>query len=141
MKKIKNLLQPLIVFAFCSSLVNAHDSNGSLGDSASATDILAISCENSTTNVYFQFFSYLPKGEVSDLVVSAQLLGGKNTLTVTDESVVDTFSSRPVDVNSNGLVVLINKNKPGKANYAIQYHCETAAGEHTDTEITQLQNQ
>lgn len=136
---MKKLL--LVITLFNSFSVMAHDKSGSLGDSASATDIFTVSCGDNTHQVYFELYASLPKGSPADLKVSAELLGGKNTITVTDQSSVDTLKSRGVYVETNSLIVLVNKNKSGKANFAMQYHCESALGDHTDTEINQIQNQ
>lgn len=136
---MKKLL--LVISLFCSFTANAHDKSGSLGESASATDIFAVSCGDNTHQVYFELLATLPNGSPSDLKVSVELLGGKNTITVTDESSVDNLKSRSVDIQSSSLIVLINKNKAGKANFTIQYHCESASGDHTETEINQIQNQ
>jgi hypothetical protein len=131
-KKI-NRAALLFVVLFCSFTVKAHDKSGTLGDNASATDIFTIGC--------FELFASLPKGSPSNLVVSAELLGGKDTITVTDESSADKLKSRSVYVESSSLIILINKNMNGKANFAMQYHCESASGDHTDSEINQIQNQ
>lgn len=139
MKKIKFFS---LFFTLTFSIqIHAHDVGGNLGISPSATDIFGISCGENTAKVYFELYASLPKGSPSDLLVSAELLGGQNTITVTDNSSVDKLKSRGVFVGSQGIIVLVNKNKAGKANFALQYHCESATGVHTDTEITQLQNQ
>jgi hypothetical protein len=139
-KKI-NRAALLFIVLFCSFTVKAHDKNGTLGDNASATDIFTIGCGENTHQVYFELFASLPKGSPSNLVVSAELLGGKDTITVTDESSADKLKSRSVYVESSSLIILINKNMNGKANFAMQYHCESASGDHTDSEINQIQNQ
>lgn len=136
---MKKLL--LVIGLLYTFTANAHDKSGSLGESASATDIFAVSCGDNTHQVYFELFATLPKGAPSDLKVSTELLGGKNTITVTDESSVDNLKSRGVDVQTSSLIVLVNKNRAGKANFAMQYHCESASGDHTETDINQLQNQ
>lgn len=140
MKKMKYAAL-LVVTLFFPFTANAHDQSGLLGDSASATDIFSVSCGNNTHQVYFELYASLPKGSPSDLQVSAELLGGKGTITVTDESSVDNLKSRGVNVESSSLIILVNKNKAGKANFAMQYHCEAASGDHTETEINQIQNQ
>ncbi len=136
---MKKLL--LVIALFNSFSVMAHDKSGNLGDSASATDIFTVSCGENTHQVYFELYASLPKGSPLDLKISAELLGGKNTITVTDQSSVDTLKSRGVYVETNSLIILVNKNQSGKANFAMQYHCESALGDHTDTEINQIQNQ
>ena len=138
-KKI-NCVALLFVVLFYST-AKAHDKSGTLGDNASATDIFTVGCGENTHQVYFELFASLPKGSPSNLVVSAELLGGKDTITVTDESSADGLKSRGVYVESSSLIILINKNMNGKANFAMQYHCEAASGDHTDTEINQIQNQ
>jgi hypothetical protein len=136
---MKKLL--VVVGLLCSFSANAHDKSGNLGDSASATDIFAISCGDNTHQVYFELFATLPKGSPSDLKVSTEVLGGKETVTITDSSSVDNTKSRGVYIQANSIIVLVNKNRTGKANFALQYHCESASGDHTDTEINQIQNQ
>lgn len=131
----------LVVGLFCTFTANAHDKSGTLGDNASATDIFTVGCGEKTSHVYFELFASLPKGSPSNLKVSAELLGGKDTITVTDESSIDTLKSRGVYVETSSLIIFLNKNMAGKANFAIQYHCEAASGDHTDTEINQIQNQ
>ena len=140
MKKIQQLAL-LSVILLPSLTVVAHEQSGTLGDAASATDIYTIVCEAGSSQVYFDFYSSLPKGSPTDLVLSAQVLGGKNTITMTDPNSSDKLPSRGDEIQSDGLIVLVNKNKTGKANFALDYHCQSASGDHTGTEITQIQNQ
>ncbi len=128
----------LIVGLFYSFTAIAHEKKDVLGKSASATDIFKISCDANTDKVYFELFSSLPKGSPSNLVVSAELLGGKDTITV---SSVNQSKSRSVNVQAKTLTILVNKNMAGIANFEMQYHCEAASGDHTATEINRPQNQ
>jgi hypothetical protein len=60
---------------------------------------------------------------------------------MTDPNSSDKLPSRGDEIQSNGVIILVNKNKTGKANFALDYHCQAASGDHTGTEITQIQNQ
>ena len=135
---MKKLL--LVIGLFCSFTVNAHIQSGSLGESASATDIYNITCTSGNTHVSFDIFTKLPKGSPRDIVVSAELLGGKDTVTVSSPNNIRTQSA---DIQSVGIIVLVNKNKTGKATFTMQFHCMTASGVHNSdsTDINQLQNQ
>ena len=109
MRKIQHIAL-LYVISFLSINAQAHDQSGSLGDPASSTDIYTVNCDSDTTNVFFDIYAYLPKGSPLDLVISAQLIGGKDTITVTDSNSSDKLFSRGVDIQSNGLIILVNKN-------------------------------
>lgn len=135
---MKKLL--LVAGLFCTVTANAHNKSGTLGESASATDIYTITCTSENTHVFFKMFTTLPKGSPKDIVVSAELLGGKDTVTVSSPN---NISTQLADIQSVGIIVLVNKNKTGKANFAMDFHCMTASGGHdpASTYITQIQNQ
>lgn len=135
---IKKLL--LVIGLFYSFSANAHDKGGKLGDSASATDIYNITCTSENTHVSFDMITTLPKGSPTDIVVSAELLGEKDTVTVSSPNHIRTQSA---DIQSVGIIVLVNKNKTGKATFDMQFHCMTASGVHNpdNTDINIIQDQ
>jgi hypothetical protein len=139
MKKILYIAL-LSVISFLSINTQAHDKDGTLGEAASATNVYIIDCDSENTHVSFDMITTLPKGSPTDIVVSAELLGGKDTVTVSSPNHVRTPSA---DIQSIGMTVLVNKNKTGKANFAMQYHCMTASGNHNPdgTSIRQMQVQ
>ena len=141
MKKLQCFTLFFIISLSATLNIEAHEQSGSLGDVASSTDIYAVICEEGSTKVYFDFYGSLPKGSPTDLIISAQILSGQNTLTITDPNSSDRLPSRGEEIQSDGLILLVNKNKAGKANFTLNYHCQAASGDHTGTEISQIQNQ
>lgn len=139
MKKIQRLV--LVSIILLSPLtIHAHDEIGSLGEAASATNIYVIDCDSENTHVSFDMFTNLPKSSPTDIVVSAELIGSENTVTVSSPNHIRTPSA---DIQSVGMMVLVNKNKRGKANFTMQFHCMTASGYHdpAGTSIKPVQNQ
>ena len=137
MKKIQRIA--LLLVLSLDALVATGDQTNifQLGDTAESTDILSVLCEDTanTASIFFHIYSSLPKGSPSDLVVSAEVFGGTNTITVTDSSSSDKLYSRDVEVPAKGIVILVNKNKAGKVNYTIESHCWSASHVHLKTEI------
>jgi|694.fasta_scaffold145618_1 hypothetical protein len=126
MKKIQRIAL-LSVISFSSINTQAHDLERDLGESASATDVYIIDCDIENTHVTFDMITTLPKGSPSDLIVSAELIGGGNTVTLSSPNNIRAESA---DIQSVKMTVLVHKNKMGKANYRMDYHCMTPAGTH-----------
>jgi hypothetical protein len=126
MKKIQRIAL-LSVISFSSINIQAHDLVGDLGEPASATDVYIIDCDIENTHVTFDMRTILPKGSPTDIVLSAELIGGKDTVTLSSPNKIRTQSA---DIQSVGMTVLIHKNKTGKAFFEANYHCFTPAGTH-----------
>lgn len=138
MKKIQRLALLLVLSLNVLVAISDQTQIYQLGDAAESTDILSVICQDTanTASVFFHIYSSLPKGSPSGLVVSAEIFGGTNTITVTDSSSSDKLYSRDLEIPAKGLVILVNKNKTGKVNYTIESHCWSASHVHLDTNIT-----
>lgn len=136
MKTLKSLgLFAIILF---SSVAQAHDYSGDLGQEKAATDFHAISCGSGTDTLFFDLISY--DASSSDTLVTASVISG-NAFSVTDPISTDVNKSIGIDVpTTDGVLLLIGKNKAGRVGYTIDFHCE-GGGEHTETDLNTLQNQ
>ncbi len=136
----KQIWKGFLVCLGFSLNIQAHDLTGSLGTNSSSTDVHAVSCNDdgngAPAKIYFQFLT--AKGTPKDVIVSMQMIGAANVMSLSDPNQT---GSKDVELASPNALVLVNKNKAGNANYAIVYHCETALGDHTGTDVTTFQNQ
>jgi hypothetical protein len=119
----------------------AHDFSSQLGDpksceanDISCTDYIYISCDNLTDKVHIEISG---SKSVTAPIISAQIFKDSQAKNIT------TQGTSSVDFQGGGgaYKMTINKNKTGVVNYALVYHCEDANGEHTETDLNELQNQ
>lgn len=116
--------------------VHAHEQANSLGAAASAVDMFAISCSDGTDKMFFSILAN--KASSGYIPVSATLIGDSTFTTTSNNGKV----SHDVEVSTkSGVLVMISKTKAEKVNYAMTYHCQTNGGEHTETDLSPLQNQ
>ncbi|CAL1241355.1 hypothetical protein [Candidatus Methylocalor cossyra] len=127
--------------------VPAHEyTGGFLGKPAQATDLHVVVCSNDGTgpaeHLSFQLNAGPPK---TGPLVSAQLQvpSKKIAASVTDPINGDRQGSPGLQVRGGDTVyyITVDKTGPGIANYSFTYHCETASGGHTGTDLSTLQDQ
>ena len=129
MKKILFLM--LISLSFNSF---SHDFSSQLGNDISSTDHLYISCDNFTDKAHIEISS---SKSTSAPIISAQIFKDTQAKNITSQG----MSSTDIQGGGGGYEMTINKNKIGIVNYALVYHCQDANGEHTETDLNELQNQ
>lgn len=148
MKRPANpILAGFLVATGCAGPAAAHDySGGGLGPSSGATDYHVISCNDDGSGPpAFLSFQLNAGPPVAAPLVSAQIQVPGRPLagSVTDPQNGDVQSSRIIEVAAGEAAyqVTVDKAGPGKAGYSFSYHCETANGEHTGTDLVTLQDQ
>lgn len=112
----------------------AHDFSSRLSNDISSTDYIDISCDNLTDKIHIE----ISGNKSADApIISAQIFKDSKAKNITTQG-----ASR-VDFQGGGGAynMTINKNKIGEVNYLLVYHCEDANGDHTETDLNELQNQ
>ena len=136
---MKNFL--FLALLSLSSNSFAHDFSSQLGDpksceanDISCTDYIYISCDNLTDKVHIEISGNKSAGSP---IISAQIFKDTKAKNITSQG------NNIVDFQGGGgaYQMTINKNKIGMVNYTLVYHCEDANGEHTETDLNELQNQ
>lgn len=129
---MKNFL--FLVLLSLSSNSFAHDFSSQLGNDISSTDYIYISCDNLTDKIHIEISG---SKTVGTPIISAQIFKDSQAKNITSQG------NNSVDFQGGGgaYQMTINKNKTGVVNYALVYHCEDANGEHTETDLNELQNQ
>lgn len=130
-----------------SGIATAHTQPGVLGRaklSIAATDIYIISCDQTSSSLYFQVKDLPPK---NPSVISIQAT--KDGLV--SERVFDVKDGNPAYSRGVSFVAgpgdyVLNVNKSaskvkGRELYSAVFHCVDAAGNHTETGMTTIQNQ
>ena len=112
----------------------AHDFSSRLSNDISSTDYIDISCDNLTDKIHIEISGNKSAGAP---IISAQIFKDSKAKNITSQG-----ASR-VDFQGGGGAynMTINKNKIGEVNYTLVYHCEDANGDHTETDLNELQNQ
>lgn len=129
---MKNFL--FLVLLSLSSNSFAHDFSSQLGNDISSTDYIYISCDNLTDKIHIEISG---SKTVGTPIISAQIFKDSQAKNITSQG------NNSVDFQGGGgaYQMTINKNKTGVVYYALVYHCEDANGEHTETDLNELQNQ
>lgn len=149
MKNIKIKLMAVGFLALVSpSIVSAHESGGSLGVAASATDVYQVGCNTSDGQPYKLFFD-ITNATPSSSPLSAQVINGDVAMSTTDHSGGDTISSPKIEVvrpsgttGAMAYTIVVDKSGAGAVNYGLEFHCEDINGQHTGTDdILPVQNQ
>lgn len=117
-----------------SSKSFAHDFSSQLGNDISSTDHLNISCDSLTDKAHIEISG---SKAVGSPIISAQIFKDTQAKNITSQG----MSSVDFQGGGGGYEMTINKNKTGIVNYALVYHCQDANGEHTETDLNELQNQ
>jgi len=143
--KNKLLTAALIFGVSQAGLVSAHDQTGTLLGTVSpgATDLYQVTCGVDSA----QLFAQIDDQGASGPIMSLQIFKGAKAVTTTDPIGGDGVYSPavsitpPVGGGTGVYTVLVNHTAKALENYAFIYHCQSAAGDHTATSITRLQNQ
>ncbi|MEY4768000.1 MAG: hypothetical protein RL637_639 [Pseudomonadota bacterium] len=134
------------IFVLSGNIVLAHEQTGSLGKSASATDLYQIQCfdngdgTGNTARLVTQIIDSPPKVAAK---LSVQTVKAAKATNTTDAIDGDALGS-PFASNYGGdgyYYVIVNKDGAGVESYTLDFHCQSSSGEHTGTEISSLQNQ
>jgi hypothetical protein len=135
----------LVSMLTAGNAVLAHELSGALGSAASATDSYQVHCyddgNGAADHLYFHIKDLLPNAAP---VVSAQVTMGRLAASTTDAVDGDAAYSPAINVkggNNSYYFVTVDKTKLGAENYSFEYHCMTATGSHTGTDILPLANQ
>jgi hypothetical protein len=136
----------LLLGAGYAQIASAHNSSGSLGQTAGSTDLYIASCFNNndgTGDSVRLAIQVADLGPVAAPKVSVQVLKGVAAATSTDSKDGDSKYS-PFVYNNGGngsYYVIVSKTGTGVENYDLDFHCQAASGAHTGTSIQMLQNQ
>jgi hypothetical protein len=143
----------LVAAAGWAGAARAHDQNGSLGSSGSATDFYQVTCAIDEdgglvpARLFLQLRDNTSVPETAALV-AVQAQKGALAANATDPSGADALPGPGTAVYGGAGVydVLIYKTGSGTETYSLTYHCETAPDavgqtDHTPTSITTRQNQ
>ena len=119
---------------FSSRLSGSKPEDSCKPNDVSCTDYIDISCDNLTDKIHIEISGNKSAGAP---IISAQIFKDSKAKNITTQG-----TSR-VDFQGGGGAynMTINRNKIGEVNYALVYHCEDANGDHTETELKELQNQ
>ena len=118
----------------------AHDkSNQTIGAAAGAADFYQVTCGPNTARLEIN----LHVDTVGPAIVSLQAQKGSIAKNTTDAPGGDIGYSPLLSVPGGVGVynVLVDKKRDGARQYDISYHCKSGSNAHTDTSITQKQDQ
>lgn len=136
------------MFASCvlsllgASVAFAHTVGGPIdvnSNNASATDLGYVYCSDDgvgpADHLDVQIEDQSPP--VPGLIVSVQLLKNNKMINISDPDSGDGKASPYVSLKEgNGsYFISVNKTKVGVRNFVINYHCMTASGDHTGTDV------
>lgn len=134
----------LLVAVGHAGTVSADTKGGSLGSSASATDVYRVTCSTDGSGATHHLVTQVrDNAPVKPPKVSAVATKGGASTTSTDPVDGNTaYSPEKELAKGNGAyTVSIKKSASGSEIYTLLYHCETASDVHTGTSISQTQNQ
>lgn len=127
-----------------TGIASAHSQAGALESKARATDQYRVTCSTDGGGVTDRLaIRVRDEAPVNKPMVSAQVRKGALATNTTDAKDGNTaYSPRVYTNGDNGVYyVTVTKTRKGAERYTLEYHCQTATGGHTGTEITTLQNQ
>jgi len=134
----------LAVVAYAGG-ASAHEQSGALGKAASATDYYQVTCSDDgngpADHLFVQIKDLAP---VAKPMVSILVVNGLQAKTSTDPIDGDATGSPGLNIKGGTTAtyyVLVSKTAAGAENYFFDYHCLTANGDHTGTDIYPFQNQ
>lgn len=126
----------------------AHGQTGTLGSSATATDLYAVTCFTEAKLETHHLLAQIkddkparpPKLNLQIVRTDLATPIAINTTDNTDGD--DNYSPDAQATGGNGrYYVVVNKTAAGAENYTIQFHCQTADLKHTGTLIQKKQDQ
>jgi hypothetical protein len=121
-----------------SAISSAHEQIDSLGEAIGSTDWYIVWCSGGTGRLIYSINA--PGG--AGLVYAMSYFDGRMTSTV--DPVSGDGQPGPVAylLGFDGpYFVAVSKTAAGPQGYRLTYHCESSGGAHTETSITQYQNQ
>jgi hypothetical protein len=127
----------LLVSVMYTVIASAHDQPGDLGTAAEATDMYRVTC---TPDVDPSDHLFVPIviSDASGPKVSVQVFKDGMALNTTTGVNIGTKALKGGDGEYS---LIVNKSAAGAASYIISFHCESSSGDHTSTDIDQLQDQ
>ncbi|MFO1419113.1 MAG: hypothetical protein U1E83_10645 [Methylotetracoccus sp.] len=150
MKPIDASVLALAALGICllPGFASAHGQVGTLGSSATATDLYAVTCFTEanleTHHLLAQIKDDLPKRapKVSLQIIRTDLATPVAASTTDNTDGDDNYSPDVQAAGGNGrYFVIVNKTAAGAENYTIQFHCQTADLKHTGTLVQTKQDQ
>jgi hypothetical protein len=123
---------------------SAHTQTGALGAAATATDYYQVTCTDDGNGVPASLFV-----QVEDTApaaaprVSAQVQKGSKVANTTDPLDADGSASPAIALEggAGAYEVLVDKTSAGSETYSLTFHCLTATGIHTGSDILTRQSQ
>ena len=140
MKLLTVVCSTLVLLA--APAVHAHSARATLdaaGNKANFTALARVTCFDDGIGAPAVLYARVRDNSpaVPGLLVNLQLLKGNQALSGTDAVSGDAGWSEPLQLNGGVGVytVLLNKTAAGARNFDFEYHCMTASGDHTGTDI------
>jgi hypothetical protein len=155
MKRSKIIMLATLLLAIgYGELVAAHTLPGSLGRKKSktpATDIYEVTCSNANDGT----------GEPDHLYVDVKDLRPRNPAQISVQTMLASGAASPISIDAKDsdpypspgytlvggagpYLMTVNKSRSrvaGAEVYVVEFHCQSAAGEHTGTDLVRKQNQ
>ncbi len=153
---MKNSFKKTVLFVLSMSMVgfaSAHSQNGSLGKkttSAAATDVYMVNCYDDGEGAGVPDKIFVRVKDVAPKLAPAigvQVIKGGIATALSIDAVDGDANYSPVVTLKRGAgdyTVTVNKllsNVKDIDSYALEFHCETAKGDHAGTDISMSQNQ
>lgn len=137
----KTLLIASIIVAGHSATISAHTGRAMLdpnGDKATFTALARVTCFDDggpPDNLIARIRDNSPP--VAGMFVSLQLLKGSKAINITDTTPGDAQFSPFVTLHGGAgtYFMMANKTAAGARDFEVEWHCNTAAGVHTGTDI------
>ena len=120
----------------------AHSGGATIGDSAHAVDLAAVTCSGGSHHLFGQIRDMSPPGGA---LLSFHIYKGNQMASTTDTvpGLEDPNYSSGIQLNGGDGIYYISATKtgPGARLFDVIWHCMNSAGGHTDTDIAVLQFQ
>ncbi|MDD1623334.1 MAG: hypothetical protein LUO94_01030 [Methylococcaceae bacterium] len=140
--KLKKLTMAstLSLIAGYASMASAHDvSNKPIGAVPGATDFYQVTCGLNTARLEINLHVDTAGGAIVSLQAQKGVIAKNTTDAVGGDAGYSPLLSVPGGVGVYN--VLVDKKRDGARQYDISYHCKSGSNAHTDTSITQKQDQ
>jgi len=143
--KVQKFLQVIFIMTATGYVAssNAHDAAAEMdpnGNVASFTGYAQVTCfddGNGPADYLEATIEDTSKVLVENLLVNLQLIKGERAISISDPIAGDGNPSPIVILQGgNGVyLILVNKTGAGARSFGVDYHCKTANGTHTGTDI------
>ncbi len=143
----KNVLATVTVFGVLGYAggASAHEQYGALGKAASATDYYQVTCSDDGNgpgdHLFVQIKDLAPVAKPMVSILVRNGLQAKNTTDAVDGNATGSPGLNIKGGTTATYDVFVSKTAAGAENYFFDYHCLTANGAHTGTDIYPFQNQ